>query len=763
MAYVPAEEFAAAPANDVEEFDVRQVISILLRNKMLIIGVMVIGVLLSIFLVQSMTPLYVAEASLVLQRSRMNVTGNRADAVVQGLQPDFFTNETEAEIVQSRSLARKVAAQLDLKNNVAFNPALSPSKPGLIGSIRAFLGLADLPELVPDGWRRFLGLEPDRQAEIEAAPAVSPARREQLADEAIVDRFLSGLYVDAGSRSLVLLVEYTSSDAEFAALAANSVADLYILDQLNAKYEATERANRWLSDRVSELRLRVEESSRALEDFRREVGFVTVGDTTLYDQQLAELNTQLIIARTQLAEAEARYGQVQRLLKAAGGIESAAAVLDSPLIQKLREKEAEMLRQIAELETQYREAHPKMILARNEHDDLVRKINQEVNKIALNLGNELEVTQVREQKLQDEVDKLQNRVGEQKRTEAELREMESVVDADRGLYETVLARFKEVDSQQQQVIEPDARVISYATVPLAPSYPRKTLIIGAGILFSAIIGVLLAFLRERLESGFRSLEQVEAATGVRAICMLPRLVGARRAGNEPYEQVLDRPNSPYAEAVRTVRTALLLSDVDRPTRTVAITSTVPGEGKTTLALSLARAAAKAGQKVLIIDCDLRMPSLHQALRVPNNLGLVDFLAREKTFEEIIEIDFKSEAHYILAGASPLNATDVLALDRMHDLVRALGETYDLVVLDTPPLLAVSDTLVLARRLDKTVFVVRWNKTRRTVAAGALKRLSESGADVAGIVLSQVDIRKFSRYDAHGSGYYTRGYGQYYTE
>jgi capsular exopolysaccharide synthesis family protein len=749
-----------SPAQGKREFDLSQFFSILLRNKMLIIGVIVIGTLLSIFLVQGMTPLYSAHASLVLQRQQINVSGRSAESVVQGLTPDFYTSETEAEIIRSRTLALKVVEQLDLKNNPLYNPLLREPKIGLMGSLKSVLGIASFKEIIPQSWRASLGMGVEESAEIPIV--LTEAQKEQNLRQYLVDVFLAGLSVEAGGASLVIDLSYISPDPDMAALATNTVADLYILGQLNAKYEATERANRWLADRVGELRLRVGASSRKLESFRRRAGLVNIGDTTLYAQQLAELNSQLIGSRTVLAEADARYNQVQRLLGTPGGLDTAAAVLESPLIQRLREQESELTRNIAELETQYRDAHPKMILARSELEDLQKRINQEVNKVAINLGNELEITEIRQEKLEAEIEKLQKRVGEQNQAEVKLNELSSVAQADRELYETVLARFKQVDTQRQQFIEPDARVISYATPPHSPSRPRKGLIIGAGLILSDLIGFLLAFVREQLESGFRTIDQVEDVIGIPAIAMLPYVAGANKSGKTPYDLVIDRPTSSYAEAMRTLRTALLLSDVDRPPRTISVTSSVPGEGKTTASLSLARAAAKSGQKVLIIDCDLRKPSLHEALQVPNTQGIVDYLSHEKELEDVIEIDFKSEAHYILAGPSVSNATDVLASNLMSELLEALGDIYDLVVLDTPPVLAVSDTLVLGRQVDKTVFIIEWNKTRRSAVANALRQVVASGADVAGVVLSQVDVKKLERYYG-GSGHYTGRYKNYYSE
>ena len=573
---------------------------------------------------------------------------------------------------------------------------------------------------------------------------------------------MSGLYVDTALRSNVLFITYSSIDPKMAAKAANATADVYILDQLNAKYEATERANAWLGDRVNELRQRLENSSQELENFRRQAGLLEIDGSTIFTQQYAELSSEAAAARTRRAEAEARYNQVQQLLSSDAGVGTAAAVLDSPLIQRLREQEAEVLRKLGELKTQLRDGHPQMVLARTELEDLQEKINSEVRKIVTNLGNELEIARVREANLREEVESLGARIAEQNQAEITIRELESVVDTDRDLYETVLTRFKEIDVQQSDVIQPDARVISYATVPGSPSKPNKRMIVAAGLILSLIVGIVLAFFREQLDTGFRTLEQIEEATGVPTIGLVPRIGRSGRSSSRAATFVVDKPNSAFAESLRTLRTALLLSNVDRPPKLVMFTSAVPGEGKSLTALSTARAAAMSGQKVLIIDCDLRKPSLQELLEVPNDTGIVECLSHEKNLEDVIQMDFKSGMHFILAGPKVPNPTDVLASDQMRDLLSALTDAYDLIVLDTPPVMAVSDSLVLSRMVDKTVFLVRWERTRREATVAAVRRILESGAELAGIVLTQVDAKRHDRYYNRASGYYGE-YNKYYSD
>lgn len=260
----------------------------------------------------------------------------------------------------------------------------------------------------------------------------------------------------------------------------------------------------------------------------------------------------------------------------------------------------------------------------------------------------------------------------------------------------------------------------------------------------------------------RDVMQVEEATGVPTIGHVPRIGRAGRSVHRIANFVVDKPNSAFAESLRTLRTALLLSNVDRPPKVVMFTSAVPGEGKTLTALSTARAAAMSGQKVLIIDCDLRKPSVQDFLEVPNDSDIVECLSHEKGLEDVIQMDFKSGAHFILAGPKVPNPTDVLASDQMRDFLAALTDAYDLIVLDTPPVMAVSDSLVLSRMADKIVFLVRWERTRREATVTAVRRILESGAELAGIVLTQVDAKRHDRYYNRASGYYGE-YNKYYSD
>jgi succinoglycan biosynthesis transport protein ExoP len=740
--------------------DLRRMLGILKRRKMMIFGVMILFTSLVALYVSQLTPLYRAEASLVVEKNRQHISP--VESVVQGISDDYLTSETEAAVIGSRELASKAVDRLNLVNNPLYNPALRPAQASLVGSV-----VSPVTDFINDRLiapiKSMLFGQADKAA-ADAGDALSADDQRRALAQQVIDGFLGGLTVSASDRSRVILVDYASPDPHMAALAANTMAELYILDQLSTKGDATTRASEWLKQRVTEMATRVKEAEDKLAAFRQKSGIVDLGgSTTAYQQQLSRLDEELTTARNSLAEAQARYQQLQSNIES-GNLDSSAAVLSSPLIQTLRSQEAEVARKLSDMRSQYREGHPQVKLAENALTDLKQKIQAEAQKLAANLYNELNIARVRVHNLEVEAGGLQQHLDKQSDAEVNVRALESEVKADKQLYETLLSRLRETnvqdDSSSQQA---DAKIISRATAPVGPYYPKTHLIVAAALVVSGVLGVGLALVLELLDTGFRSLQQIEQATGLSTLGMVPALSDSERRGKRPHEIAVDKPNSAFGEAIRTLRTGLLLTRIDHPPRSIMVTSSIPGEGKTSVALSLACSAARSAQKAMVIDCDLRHSNLHVYLGQPNKTGLTDYLAGQATLEDVVEIDPRSGVHFITAGSRAPNPVDLLGSQEMKKLIARLSSIYDFVVLDSPPLLPVSDGLLLVRSVDKVVFLTRWSKTKRETALTGLKQLVEAGADLAGIVLSQVDVRKHAMYDYGDSGYYSPSYKNYYIE
>ena len=744
-----AEPPALPPGIDDHPFDPRRLLAALLARKYMIGGIMVLGVGLGILYANQITPLYSADTTLLIEGAQQKVVN--IESVAQGIKPDYYTNETQAAVIRSRDLIGKVVDKLDLYNSPLFNPELAPPRAGMLAALNAILG----------GW--FGRDARHREKSVDPYAGMTPAEKHAAQREALIDSFLTGLTVTPSQRALLVTVEYASPDADMAAKAANAIAEVYIQQQLQRKNTVTQNASKWLAQRAGELRQKVIDSERRLEDYRRKSGIMEVQGLNLLREEIAKVNDDLIAARTKRVEAEARYQQVQKLLRS-GDANTVAAVLDSPLIQRLREQEAQVLRKIAELRTRLRPGHPDMILANSELKDLDKKIQNEVNKIVVSLGNDLQIARVRESSLSSELQRLERQVEGQNEAAANLKALQTEVQANKQLFETVNARFKETSVVEEGLQQPDAHIISRATVPILPFYPQKRVIVAIALFFSTALGVGIAIILELLDSGFRNAEQLEEMTGLPTIGSVPRLARADR-NRRPHQVISLRPNSTYSEAVRSIRTALMLSDPDTAPRALLITSSVSGEGKTSMSLSLASLAARSGQRVIALDCDFRHPNLHLALDCANTNGLSNYLTGQAELSDVVEIDPATGMHFIPAGARAPHPTDLLSSARMHALLRRLESLYDVVVLDAPPLLAVSDALVLVRAVDRVVYLVRWEKVRRETAVAGLKQLVDAGANIAGTVLTQIDLKKQSRYGYRGAGgsYYYSQNPRYYNE
>ena len=738
----------------------REFVERLRRHKGLVFAVMALGTLAAWLVVSQITPRYSAQALILVGVPKTNVVD--VEDVLHGLRTDRATLESELEVLRSRTLAAKVVDALGLVDEPAFNPRLRPPRRSLIGMVSMLNPL----RWIPPEWRAALG----GTDSVEPPPPPTPGEIERRTRAAVVARVQGAVSTRIRGRSRVIAVTVRSTDPKLAAAVANRLSDLYLLEQLEAKFDATRRATDWLNARVEDLGVQVEASERAVEAYRQEQGLsLGKGTTTVTEQQISEISTQLILARTQTAEAEARLRQVRSLTRAEGGVESAADVLASPLIQRLREQETDVARRAAEMSTELGERHPRMINVKAELEEVRAKLAAEVEKIVRGLTNALEVAQIRERTLERNLENLRAEAAKASTSQGQLRVLEREAAANRALFDTVLARWKET-GRQDEIQHPDARIISHAQVPRGPSSPKKRRIIAIAWILSTFLGIVLVHLVEQLDSGFRSAVQVENMTGIGTLALIPMVSAMRLRRKSLADYVLERPASSFAESIRTLYTGVLLSGTGGTPKSILVTSSLPDEGKTTLALAMGRLLARSGRQVLLVDADLRRSKVAGELGLADDVGLLQLLAgRRNELAEAIQHDAASGLHVLTAGRGrPSNSSDLLGSSRMEALMAALSDMYELVILDSPPVHVLSDARVISRLVDTTVFAVRWSAVRREVAALALAQLHKSGANMAGVVLSMVNVRKNARYGYGDSGYYygygfSRRYRGYYTE
>ena len=718
------------------------VFGLLWRRKGLIASTVALTTLATVLVVFQITSRYTAEAQMLIGTRASKVVD--IENVVETLRFDRATLQSEVQVLASRSLAERLVDELGLVETPEFNQRLRP--PSLFNPLG----------WLPASLRTALsGADP-------AAPATLEEAERRIRND-VVTAVLEAMTFNVVKISRVVTIAGTSEDPKLAAALANTLAGLYLREQLEQKSGAQQQATDWLSERVRTLRDEMEQSDLAVEDYRQQQGLTQSKDTTLLEQQISEVNTQLIAAQARIAEADARLGQARALMQSERGVDAASEVLTAPLIQNLRMQEARLAGEAAQMGSEYGPRHPKMINVTAELADIRANIGVEVGRIVRGLENSLEVAQTRERTLQRSLEGLNAETARQTVAQGRLRVLEREAAADRTLFDVFLGRWKET-GQQGDLHRADARIIARATVPSEPSWPNRDAAVAIALVVSVLLALLLVYLVEQvLDRGFRYAEQVEELIGAGTLSLVPMLTAAEamRAG-----YVLEEPVSSFAESLRMLHTGLLLADAEgTPPVSVTITSSVAEEGKTFVAVALARLIAKSGRRVLLIDADLRNGQVGKRLELPRRRGLADLLTgRVTSVDDAIQRDEPSGLDVLTAGRTADMPMDILHSGRMRQLIATLKPAYELIIIDSPPALLVSDARTLARLTDKTVFVVRWADTVRRVAAAGFRQLAESEANMAGVVLSMVEAQRGGRYYGYGPGAYgsSAKYAKYYT-
>lgn len=733
---------------DEPGIDIKEIIGILKRRRWVIVSCILLITTLATLIGLQQTPRFTATA-LVMIEPRENRVVN-VEQVMQGLGTDSATVDTQIKVLRSRGLIERVMAGLNLFNDAEFNAALRQDDREL--QLKYAGPLDRLLALLPDEWLIASGLA-------EEPLPLQLLQDEGFVEQAAIDGFDSRLQVRQEGRSYVIAVNFTSVNARKAARVANALADRYVQDQLDAKLAATAKASGWLGDRLEALREDVRLAEEAVENYRLEHELIDARGISLLEQELADLSREASQARAELADTRTRLQQIRAMRARGESLDSVAEVLNSMVIVNLRQQEAQLLRQESELRTYYGDRHPRIQNLIAEKANLQAKIATEVDRIIQNSENELQVLAGRARALEADVENLSQQTEQERGLYVQLRELEREAHANRQLYESFLQRFKET-REQQEIIEPDSRVISRAAAPERPSTPGTKLFTAVGFTASVMLGGLLALLLERLDNGIRSGRQVEELLGLHALGLIPRLDKLKR-GMVPHQYLMAKPLSAYTESLRAIYTSLQLTDVDNPPKLVLVTSALPQEGKSTLALSLATFAARSEQKVLLVDLDLRHPSVHRDLCAKPEIGFVELMAGEATLDEVIAKDADTGIDYLPVKRQTANPTDLLSSRKMQQFMKDLRHRYDYVVIDSAPLLGVTDTKVIARLVDKVLFVTQWEKTPADTARNGLAALREVDADIGGSVLTQVDIKKHAYYGYGDVGQYYGKYQKYY--
>jgi succinoglycan biosynthesis transport protein ExoP len=732
------------PSRTAPTLGLADLLMVLSRRKYLLLGTIGIVMLLGIVNVYLLTPLFTASTSVMVDPREQRVIN--VESLVAGVPVDQSTIESEIQVVQSDELAARVIRQLGLDRLAEFNPKVAAEQDA--DSFK----LPSLGDLPPVRWLKSLLSDGE-----EDVP--DPAAEEARLQTAIQTKFLSRLSVAGVGRSRVLTINFTSEDPAIAASVANTIANLYITQQLEQKFDARQKANTWLGERLTRLREEVETAERAVETARASQGIVQGRDAGLVNEQLSQLNTQLVMARAENNTSQAQLRSVESAVESRG-IRAVFDVTDSTLVNGLRAQETTLRQREAELLNNLGPRHPTVVDLKSQISSVSNEINNEANNRLRALRNQAAVAQQRVASLEQSMAKLEQEASRLNQSDVEIRALQREADANRALFENFLARSKETQSVDLE--QPNAWIVSTANAPLNPSFPQKTLFIAVALVLAVGLGMILVFLAEQLERGMQTQDDVEHMLHLPSLGMIPLVKRNRLSHKPPQDYALDKPASAYSQAVKSLFTSLIIAHQRKGTgNIVLLTSAVPGEGKSALVATLARVTAVAGRRVLIVDCDLRRPNIHRALNLANRQGLADFLSGNATLPDVMGTDSRTGADVITAGSPTDNPEEIIRNPLFDQMLFNLRPQYDLILLDAPPVLPVSDTRILAEKASQCVVVVKWRRTPRKLVQLAIRQLKDAGANIAGVALNQVDTSKAARYGSGEVEYYMGRRGSYF--
>jgi polysaccharide biosynthesis transport protein len=743
-------DHAAPAAGGFHGIDVREIARILRRHVNLIAATTAVLIALALVFVAIVTPLYSATSTVLIDPRRSSVVDN-SNPVLSNFGTDDASIESQVSLIQSLAVMQRVADGLKLKDDPEFAPP-----PSLLDWIRSLFSRSGAPGTSVDD--------------------VARARA--------IDTLQKRLKILRQRSTFLVDITASAQDRNKATAVANAVAQAYFLEQVRSKYDATKTAAGWLNQQLAELKSRVITSDKAVQDFRAANNLFVAQGVTINDQQMGDLNTKLVEARTEAAETRAKFEQVARLAKSGGDSGSVTEALGSETIARLRGQYAELSKTEADLSTKFGSRHPQLTTVRAQLRETKQLIGEEVQRILQARRHTYEVAAAREESLQKSLGDLTNTSSDAGQAQVRLRELQREAEANRTLYESFLARYKEA-SAQESLEMPDSRVVTKAEAPISPSFPKVPLTLGLALLIGLALGSLFALLADYLDRRIKTHEQAKAS-GLPSVAALPNISARElatlakqgRADLERYDPrttrllpaglqppllryAITQPMSQFAEAVRSIRFALQHAARMRTTQVICVTSAVGGEGKSTLAANLALSLAAVGVKTLLVEGDLRNPQLSRSLCPGVRSGLLEVALAGMPLHQAILVDQESNLAFLPAPLPKDVAllTEFASSEGMSDVLKELRNHFDVVIVDSPPLLPLIDGRALAEQADSVILAVGWDRTPQDLLLRAVELLGPVYDRIIGTVLTRVDLERFKFYEPYDSNAYGSPYVQ----
>ena len=732
-------DFRAASHDDADEdiIDLSHYFRVINQSKWRILSLALIVTFLVALIVLSLTPVYKATSSLLIESEETNIVSIEQVYGLDASKKEYF--ETQYEILKSRYIAEKVVNKLALDSHPVFIEKLEESNTSAFDGVKSTL--KSLLTFLPQKARE--PLSEDEQA--------------QLRKELLITLFSENLTISPVPNTQVVKIAYTSESPRLAAEVANAVAEVYIESYLEAKFDMTSKATSWLNDSLAGLRNKLEVSEKKLAEFYQREQLVNLdGVVGLASEELQGLSEQLLQAENRLKQSEIIFEQVQNFNGDPAELAAMPAVQNHPSIQNVKEAELKAQSNVSELSKVYGPKHLKMISAQAELASVKQTLENQVASLISGITSEYRQAQSQVNRLRVAVASAKDEYRKLTTLESKRRVLQREVDTNQQLYDSFFTRLQET-SEVEGFESANARVLDRATLPVEPFKPKKSLILIATLVMSAGFGVFIALVLDFLNSGIRSVEDVERKLGQRMMGLIP-WQPHRKKDDLPLREFFDTSNHVFSEAIRTLRTSIQLLDLTGDKKVVMVTSSVPKEGKTTVSINLAFAMGQIG-KTLLIDTDLRKPAIAKRFGMPGfQPGIANLVAGTHSLDECLCNDVASNIDVITAGSATPNPQELLMSDNFKKVINDLREQYEHIVIDTAPIQAVSDAIIVSESADMLFHVVKADATNEKIVSSGLERFMRVGKRIDGVILNQVDVKKAGNGYAY-TGYYDKyGYG-----
>ncbi|WFR97737.1 polysaccharide biosynthesis tyrosine autokinase [Rhizobium tumorigenes] len=735
-------------STSVESLDFNRLLAIVRRQWRIVAICALVFMVLGVVIALTATPKYTAETDVLIEHSNSGIVNQISDSGAPVSSDDESTVLSQLEIIKSKTIALDVIRKLDLTHNAVF----MQSESSILGTARSMLNI-----------KALLGGAPPKQENPETIA------RAVLFDNMAVER---------SGRSYVMNISYTSPDPDLAAQIADAFADVYVVDKLDSRYEATRRASEWLQERIDELKQKASDSDLEVQKYRSLHNLMPAKDGSLIsDQQLSELNSALIVAQSDRAQAQAKYDRVKSIIDAKRTDAIVTDVLGSSVSNDLRQKYLAASKTEADISSRLGANHVQAVRLRSEMAEYQRQMFEELGRIAESYNSELQVAKAKEDALRTNVAQASGVSAVAGETQVKLRELERTADSYRNLLQTSLASFQEA-SQQQSFPITEARIITNATPPDKPSKPKKPLVVAIATFLGIALGGGIGAFREFRDRFFRTGEQVrntleleylgsvlldDKAKPLKDVSPVGILKTIRPI-NSLMRYVVDHPHSAFAETMRSAKISADLQGTEGRSKVIGIISTLPGEGKSTIAVNFAELLAMQGARTLLIDADLRNPGATRSLGQHAKDGLLEVLIGQVPMSEAILTDTTTSLTFLPAVSKRRvpHSPELLVSPAMTRLLDEAKEHFDYIVIDLPPIGPVVDARAMSPLLDAVLMVVEWGRTSRQVVRNKLMNEARLYDKCAGVILNKVDAKKMDLYREFGSEeYYHTRYADYY--